>query len=137
MVSPVINRDPNAIPDFSHLDADAPGVVSKRDRLTMAVDYQLMVDNLMDLSHASFLHRGILGNHDMLRADLRVPAGIGVNIFVAMMVSPDFETWNAENRETVVPTFIDGQVENRKIPRLEESGIHRLKPSQHLSLRNS
>jgi phenylpropionate dioxygenase-like ring-hydroxylating dioxygenase large terminal subunit len=64
--------DPATIPDFSYLDAGAPGVTSKRDWMTMSVNYQLMIDNLMDLSHASFLHRGVLGNDDTLVADLSV-----------------------------------------------------------------
>ena len=48
--------DPDLIPDFSYLDPGAPGVLSKRDWIEMDVDYQLVIDNLLDLSHASFLH---------------------------------------------------------------------------------
>jgi phenylpropionate dioxygenase-like ring-hydroxylating dioxygenase large terminal subunit len=66
------DSDPSLIPDFSHLDVGAPGVVSKRDFMEMPVDYQLMIDNLMDLSHASFLHRGVLGNAETIRADVSV-----------------------------------------------------------------
>jgi vanillate O-demethylase monooxygenase subunit len=50
------------IPDFSYLDEGAPGLVSKRDWMVMDVDYELVVDNLLDLSHVHFLHRGILSN---------------------------------------------------------------------------
>lgn len=38
----------------------------------MEVDYRLVVDNLMDLSHAAFLHRGIIGNEDTLNVDLDI-----------------------------------------------------------------
>jgi phenylpropionate dioxygenase-like ring-hydroxylating dioxygenase large terminal subunit len=42
--------NPDLIPDFSHLDDGAPGIVSKRDMMVIDVDYRLMVDNLLDLS---------------------------------------------------------------------------------------
>jgi vanillate O-demethylase monooxygenase subunit len=57
--------DPDLIPDFSHLDEDAPGIVSKRDWMILDVDYRLMSDNLLDLSHANFLHDGLLGHEQM------------------------------------------------------------------------
>jgi vanillate O-demethylase monooxygenase subunit len=59
--------DPALIPDFSHLDEDAPGIVSKRDWMILDVDYRLMADNLLDLSHANFLHDGLLGHEQMNR----------------------------------------------------------------------
>ncbi|MGZ4700168.1 MAG: Rieske 2Fe-2S domain-containing protein [Ilumatobacteraceae bacterium] len=64
--------DPDLIPDFSYLDPGAPGVVSKRDSLEMDVDYQLVIDNLLDLSHASFLHRGVLGDPSTLHCDIEI-----------------------------------------------------------------
>jgi phenylpropionate dioxygenase-like ring-hydroxylating dioxygenase large terminal subunit len=64
--------DESAIPDFSHLDDDAPGIVSKRDMMVMDVDYRLMVDNLLDLSHANFLHDGLLGNRERVDAQVDI-----------------------------------------------------------------
>ena len=64
--------DPDLIPDFSYLDPAAPGVVSKRDWIEMDVDYQLVIDNLLDLSHASFLHRGVLGDPSTLQCEITV-----------------------------------------------------------------
>ena len=64
--------DPDLIPDFSYLDPGAPGVLSKRDSLEMDVDYQLVIDNLLDLSHASFLHRGVLGDPSTLACDITI-----------------------------------------------------------------
>jgi phenylpropionate dioxygenase-like ring-hydroxylating dioxygenase large terminal subunit len=64
--------DQNLIPDFSYLDPGAPGVLSKRDWLEMDVDYQLVIDNLLDLSHASFLHRGVLGDPSTLDCDIAI-----------------------------------------------------------------
>jgi len=66
------DADPDLIPDFSYLDPGAPGVLSKRDWLEMDVDYQLVIDNLLDLSHASFLHRGVLGDPSTLACDIAI-----------------------------------------------------------------
>src|SRR3954464_433010 len=43
------------IPDYSILDP-RDGVTTHRDSLVMSADYRLLGDNLMDLSHAAFLH---------------------------------------------------------------------------------
>lgn len=64
--------DENLIPDFSYLDADSGYDVGRRDTLTMQTNYRYIVDNLMDLSHASFLHDGVLGNADTIQADISV-----------------------------------------------------------------
>ena len=62
--------DASLIPDFSHLDVGAPGVLSKRDWMVLDVDYRLMADNLLDLSHVNFLHDGLLGHSGMVDADI-------------------------------------------------------------------
>lgn len=62
--------DPARIPDFRVLDGPLP--VSKRDWLKMEANYQLVVDNLLDLSHTAFLHEGILGSKETIKADLRL-----------------------------------------------------------------
>lgn len=64
--------DVSRIPDFSFLDAGSPGVHSERESLEIAADYQLVTDNLLDLSHASFLHRGVLGDPSTLECDLAI-----------------------------------------------------------------
>ena len=38
----------------------------------MDVDYQLVIDNLLDLSHAAFLHRGVLGDPSTLECDIDI-----------------------------------------------------------------
>lgn len=64
--------DPASIPDFTLLDEADPARTSKRDVLRMEANYLLIVENLLDLSHASFLHEGILGNEDTIPAEIRV-----------------------------------------------------------------
>jgi len=56
--------DPALIPDFSKLDSDE--YVTRRDHLVMDAPFDLIIDNLLDCSHTSFLHDGILGNSEML-----------------------------------------------------------------------
>ena len=51
--------DPAAIPDFSFLEREEPRM--KRGVLNFAANYELVTDNLMDLSHAEFLHEGTFG----------------------------------------------------------------------------
>ncbi|RZF60715.1 aromatic ring-hydroxylating dioxygenase subunit alpha [Sphingomonas populi] len=49
--------DPALIPDFSFID----DVRDARDHLVMNVNYELISDNLLDLSHAEFLHTETFG----------------------------------------------------------------------------
>jgi phenylpropionate dioxygenase-like ring-hydroxylating dioxygenase large terminal subunit len=64
--------DPALIPDFSLLDPDSGYLVSKRDWILMETSYELIVDNLMDLSHTAVVHEGILGNEQTIKADLTI-----------------------------------------------------------------
>ena len=64
--------DPALIPDFSYLDPESGYDVGPRDTLSMDANYRLVVDNLMDLSHASFLHDGLLGNQQTIKAEIQV-----------------------------------------------------------------
>ena len=73
--------DASLIPEFAYLDADSGYDVGRRDLITMDVNYRAIVDNLMDLSHASFLHDGTLGNADTIWAEVKVSQE-GSSIFV-------------------------------------------------------
>jgi vanillate O-demethylase monooxygenase subunit len=70
------------IPDFGIFDNPAPGTLTKFDGITMAANYELIVDNLMDLSHTAFLHDGLLGNDAMTRGDIDVRVD-GNTVYVA------------------------------------------------------
>jgi|TARA_B110000196_G_scaffold48576_1_gene39221 phenylpropionate dioxygenase-like ring-hydroxylating dioxygenase large terminal subunit len=64
--------DPATIPDYSCLD-DCPELhVTEPGYLNVKCDYQLLVDNLLDLSHISFTHAGLLGNADTATTDPEV-----------------------------------------------------------------
>jgi phenylpropionate dioxygenase-like ring-hydroxylating dioxygenase large terminal subunit len=71
--------DADLIPDFSHLDEDAPGIFSHRDWMVIDVDYRLMADNLLDLSHVNFLHQGLLGHEGMVDADVDIREEVETN----------------------------------------------------------
>ena len=45
---------------------------TKRDRITIRANYELIIDNLLDLSHTSYLHDGILGNSDTVKSEITV-----------------------------------------------------------------
>ena len=64
--------DEALIPDYSVIDRAAPGAFTKFDYLHFDTNYELIVDNLLDLSHTAFLHEGLLGNPEQTRASLRV-----------------------------------------------------------------
>jgi phenylpropionate dioxygenase-like ring-hydroxylating dioxygenase large terminal subunit len=46
--------DPSLVPDFSVFDAS--DIASSRDYLHVGANYELLTDNLLDLSHSAFLH---------------------------------------------------------------------------------
>ena len=64
--------DESQIPDYSCLDDKDPLHVTRPGYLMVKANYQLLVDNLLDLSHISYTHAGILGNADTAEADPEV-----------------------------------------------------------------
>jgi len=64
--------DLSKVPDFGVLDNVPELHATKRDGFVIRANYELIVDNLLDLSHTSFLHEGILGNADTVESDITV-----------------------------------------------------------------
>lgn len=72
--------DPDLIPDLSPLDSDGSSRGPKhhyvptggRFSIVMKANYAVIVDNLVDLSHACVLHDTLLGNIEMADAELSV-----------------------------------------------------------------
>jgi len=63
--------DPALIPDFHWLDDPAWG--AKGTRFHVRCNYQLIVDNLLDLTHLAYVHRTTIGNDAVaVNADTRV-----------------------------------------------------------------
>ncbi|MBU4611689.1 aromatic ring-hydroxylating dioxygenase subunit alpha [Achromobacter sp. GG226] len=63
--------DPALIPDYSVLDA-AAGYQVTRGCIHIAANYELMGENLLDLSHITYLHDGYLGSPEQVGADQTV-----------------------------------------------------------------
>ena len=63
--------DPALIPDFSCL-TDTSRFTTVSGLITMKANYELITDNLMDLSHVEFLHEGILGSDAIKRGEHEV-----------------------------------------------------------------
>lgn len=68
---------PATIPDLGFIDA-VPPECRARGRLHRAANYQLLVDNIMDLSHADYLHADTLGGGINTRTKGRVEERDGV-----------------------------------------------------------
>ncbi len=64
--------DEAKVPDFGVLDNVPELHTTKHDSIMIRANYQLIIDNLLDLSHTSYLHEGILGNQDTVESEITV-----------------------------------------------------------------
>ncbi len=62
--------DPNQIPKMPGLDED--GWVPFQDHLHVKANYQLLVDNLIDLSHETYVHTSSIGNDSVAETPINV-----------------------------------------------------------------
>jgi vanillate O-demethylase monooxygenase subunit len=81
--------DPTKIPNLGVLDTTSEPYITKRDFLVIKANYRLLIDNLLDLSHASFLHPGLLANMDVANAEVTVTEIDGV--VSASLATPNTE----------------------------------------------
>lgn len=87
------DADPSLIPDFSCFDRVKDTAFSWG-ILPTAANYELLADNILDLSHADFLHPTTLGGGAMTRSTPKIERD-GVSLIV---------TWDAPN-DTALPVF--------------------------------
>jgi phenylpropionate dioxygenase-like ring-hydroxylating dioxygenase large terminal subunit len=65
--------DPSDIPSvYSCLDTHPPEHITDAGYINIKAHYELIVNNLLDLSHAVYLHDGSLGNADIIASDVDV-----------------------------------------------------------------
>ncbi len=64
--------DPALVPNFKVLDDVPEHCVTRLDYIRIEANYKLIVDNLLDLSHTSYLHAGTLGNADTIGSTVDV-----------------------------------------------------------------
>jgi len=60
--------DPSTIPNYDVLESET-GFATSRGYLNMKANYELMGENLLDLSHITYLHAGYLGSPEQAGAD--------------------------------------------------------------------
>ena len=80
--------DESLIPDFSHVTS-APEDATVRGHMPTACDYQLLVDNILDLTHADYLHAGTLGSGALSRCKPQVSDLGERGVRIAWMSSGD------------------------------------------------
>lgn len=64
--------DHTPIADFPWLGEDGDYVFTARHRMEQPVGYELIVDNLLDLTHGAFLHPTTLGNEALARGTAKI-----------------------------------------------------------------
>lgn len=69
------NADQSQIPDYDWLDETDDYAFTALSQMTQAIDYELVLDNLMDLSHGQFLHPTTLGNEAFATGTTETRAG--------------------------------------------------------------
>lgn len=79
--------DPARIPNFEIMDDVPPLHVMPLDRIVVKANYELVVDNLLDVSHTSYLHEGILGNKETVESD--TPVRLDGDDVIVDRYSPD------------------------------------------------
>ena len=79
--------DESLLPDFSLMDDVEDGNARGRDSLLMEANYLLLADNLLDLSHANYLHEGLLGFPEHSTADVKVSQDDANTVSVARNLS--------------------------------------------------
>ncbi|MPY51047.1 aromatic ring-hydroxylating dioxygenase subunit alpha [Streptomyces sp. K1PN6] len=70
--------DAGTIPRAEHLDS--PGRVTVRGMEPIDADYGLLVDNLLDLSHETYLHGGYIGTPEVAETPIRTEVDEGAGI---------------------------------------------------------
>ena len=97
--------DDSLIPDFSHVTS-APDDATVRGYMPTACDYQLLVDNILDLTHADYLHAGMLGSGAITRCTPKVSDPGPRSVHIAWHSSGDLApgAFDAHLREPGRPT---------------------------------
>ncbi|WP_188054146.1 aromatic ring-hydroxylating dioxygenase subunit alpha [Sphingosinithalassobacter sp. CS137] len=71
--------NPDLVPDF--WPCSAPGWTFDGGYSHIACDYRLVIDNLMDLSHETYVHQGSIGQHEILESPIETEVR-GEDVFV-------------------------------------------------------
>jgi vanillate O-demethylase monooxygenase subunit len=80
--------DESLIPDFSRVTS-APEQATARGYLPSACDFQLLIDNILDLTHADYVHAGVLGSGALTRCKPLVTDPGARSVHIAWISSGD------------------------------------------------
>lgn len=137
---------PETIPDFSPLDTTAPEFITEPGYLHMKAGYELIVDNLLDLSHTTYLHAGILGNDETVHAKITVEqdgdvvaVSRGINDITTPGLLATLATWDSPRGDQIqtirwfAPSTLSLKTGSKPVGRPESEGtgfwaIHLLTP---------
>ncbi len=103
-------REPDyaKVPDFGVLDNVPALHTTKLDRMIIKANYELIIDNLLDLSHTSYLHEGILGNAETVESDIAIELegdDVIVGRFAGSVTSPGMFATQWPDRPDKVDKF--------------------------------
>jgi len=152
-----VEPDEQLIPDISYIDDD-PSIRTVKGSICMKADYRLVMDNLMDLSHAVYLHADTIATPEMIgglqtaHRSLK-PNGVEVTMWSDNVPPPTFwrqqlpaevERINFRTEMTWYPGSnllldvyvdpVDGREVTPEWPRLSRS-VHLLTPETSTSTR--
>jgi len=130
--------DTTTLIDLSAFAPDSGHVVGKPDWLPMEAPCDLIVDNLLDLSHVSFLHDGVLGNAETIPAQTTLKRdgdAITVERFMASVAPPEYfyllyrgddrpvDMWHSIRWESPASLFLDVGCTTTGAPRDAGTGV--------------
>ncbi|WP_313804780.1 aromatic ring-hydroxylating dioxygenase subunit alpha [Sphingobium sp.] len=80
------DADPSLIPDFSYL-ADAPDTAFSAGELHIAAGFEILIDNIMDLTHTQYLHANSIAGNGMVHKVKPVTRETGEGVEVRWSVT--------------------------------------------------
>jgi hypothetical protein len=100
------------VPDFSVLDNVPQMHATRGDRITIKANYELIIDNLLGLSHTSYLHEGTLGNRDTVESEIAIEQE-GDDVIVISAVMPATQRLFAILMPSQLTADVNAQIQDR------------------------
>lgn len=82
--------DPTLIPDYSCLTTSPPEHITDPSYLSIKASYELIVHNLLDLSHVAYVHPGVLGSPGIEQSEIKLESTD--NVVTVSRFATDIET---------------------------------------------
>jgi len=92
--------DESTIPGVPH--ASEPGWVFDGQTYHMRCDYRLLIDNLMDLSHETYVHPNSIGQHEIMESPIKTTTDgdtVAVSRWMLNITPPPFWSTNLKSKE--------------------------------------